>query len=56
MAGLAQCRYVQERIAIVDVEGQKTIALDGIEPLYFTTQLNRPAVVPAWLSLVGRHF
>ena len=55
MPGLAQCRYVQERIAVVGFKGEETVALDCIEPLYFTTQLNRRAVVPAWLSLVGRH-
>src|SRR5579862_4708970 len=45
---------MQERVAVVAVEGQKPIALYGVEPLNFTTQLNRSAV-PARLSLVGRH-
>src|SRR5471030_1088029 len=45
---------MQERVAVVAVEGQEPIALYGVEPLNFTTQLNRSAV-PARLSLMGRH-
>src|SRR5436190_18055746 len=55
MPGLPKCRHMQERVAIVALEGKKSVALDGIEPLYPTTQLNRPDV-PAWLSLLGRHY
>ena len=46
---------MQERVAIVALEGKESVTLDGIEPLYPTTQLNRPDV-PAWLSLLGRHY
>src|SRR5476649_1853680 len=45
---------MQERVAVIAVEGQEPIALYGVEPLNFTTQLNRSAV-PARLSLMGRH-
>ena len=45
---------MQERVAIVAVEGQEPIPLDGVEPLDLTTQLNR-IDVPAHLSLLGRH-
>src|SRR5471032_1260442 len=45
---------MQERVAVVAVEGQEPIALYGVEPLNFTTQLNRFAF-PARLSLMGRH-
>src|SRR5476651_2507512 len=54
MPGLSQCRYMQERVAVIAVEGQEPIALYGVEPLNFTTQLNRSAV-PARLSQLGRH-
>jgi hypothetical protein len=54
MPGLPKCRHMQERVAVVAFEGKKSIALYGVEPLYFTTQLNRSAV-PALLSLMGRH-
>jgi hypothetical protein len=45
---------MQERVAIVAVEGQEPIPFDGVEPLDLTTQLNR-IDVPAHLSLLGRH-
>src|SRR5471032_1745897 len=45
---------MQERVAVIAVEGQEPIALYGVEPLNFTTQLNRSAV-PARLSQLGRH-
>src|SRR5689334_1709747 len=54
MPGLAQCRHMQERVAVVAFKGQKAVSLDGVEPLYLTTQLNRPDV-PAYFSLLGRH-
>src|SRR6187455_1012 len=46
---------MQERVAVVTFKGQEPIALYGVEPLHLTTQLNRPDV-PAWLSLLGRHY
>src|SRR6185503_17712029 len=54
MPGLTQCRHMQESVAVVTVEGQETVALDGVEPLHSTTQLNRTDV-PAYFSLLGRH-
>ena len=44
MPGLPKCRYMQERVAIVCLEGKKSVALYGVEPLYPTTQLNRTDV------------
>jgi hypothetical protein len=40
MPGLPQCRYMQERVAVVSLESKKSIALYGIEPLDPTTQLD----------------